>query len=79
MSRGVLQERCSANMNQKIQENNLAEARIQHSHFATLLISHPRLDVPLRFSTTSAESLSPEEQFWRTDSVCQKSFRGPKL
>ena len=37
-------------------ENNRAKARSQQTHFATLLKSHPRTDVPPRIRSTPAET-----------------------
>ena len=52
------------------QEDNHAEVRLQQSHFATFLKSHPRTDAPAKIRNTPAKHHPPGEHLWGAASVC---------
>ena len=70
----VFSKKSAVKIRREPKENNRAEARYQKGGFATLLKSHPCMDVPQRIHRTPAKHLSVGEHPWETVPVCQKSF-----
>ena len=77
--RGILQERCSANMNQTYSEAIMQKCDLKKATLSFLLRSHPRTVTPLKIRSTPAERPFPGEHLRDTASVYQKSFKRLKF